>query len=439
MYIRILNYVLKFVCAFHLQCEYVDSIEFECKEGTFQVSLSAVMLQHALELPDSVQLPPCAVQHSSKTSFLIRNVSKLRTGFQWVVEQPFELSPVSGSLEPGGAQKVTVTFKPQKALVYQTEATCTFGDDNESIVCNSMPSMFSLAKYPYLQIISPGQEEDCGVLEFGRIAIGSSLEKHIEICNPSPVSNCVTSGILSLHKTKMPALMESVFQCDVQKGHVAPHSVLAVPVCFTPLTVDTTSVEYFSLTCPGALSKDLLKVTGSCIGPVVSLSSSVVDFGCVEEGGEATRVIHVINSSTVLAHYQFDMDPRGYGVFTVDQISGTIAANSSLTLHLRFRPHHSIAYHRRTACLILHREPLFLDLIGTCHSEQLKPAILCPRHLRVYRLNLLRGLTCYPPDILSAMLDEHKLQLDEKGGLVLQEVCVYECSHVCRFDPPIQV
>uniref|UniRef100_A0A3B1KIF3 CFAP65 fourth Ig-like domain-containing protein n=1 Tax=Astyanax mexicanus TaxID=7994 RepID=A0A3B1KIF3_ASTMX len=115
------------------------------------------------------------------------------------------------------------------------------------------------------------------------------------------------------------------------------------------------------------------------------------------------------------------MDPRGYGVFTVDQISGTIAANSSLTLHLRFRPHHSIAYHRRTACLILHREPLFLDLIGTCHSEQLKPAILCPRHLRVYRLNLLRGLTCYPPDILSAMLDEHKLQLDEKGGLVLQE------------------
>ncbi|KAG9271575.1 cilia- and flagella-associated protein 65 isoform X1 [Astyanax mexicanus] len=395
------------------KCEYVDSIEFECKEGTFQVSLSAVMLQHALELPDSVQLPPCAVQHSSKTSFLIRNVSKLRTGFQWVVEQPFELSPVSGSLEPGGAQKVTVTFKPQKALVYQTEATCTFGDDNES---NCTILIRGLSKYPYLQIISPGQEEDCGVLEFGRIAIGSSLEKHIEICNPSPVGSDFT-----LTRVQKAALMESVFQCDVQKGHVAPHSVLAVPVCFTPLTVDTTSVEYFSLTCPGALSKDLLKVTGSCIGPVVSLSSSVVDFGCVEEGGEATRVIHVINSSTVLAHYQFDMDPRGYGVFTVDQISGTIAANSSLTLHLRFRPHHSIAYHKRTACLILHREPLFLDLIGTYHSEQLKPAILCPRHLCVYRLNLLRGLTCYPPDILSAMLDEHKLQLDEKGGLVLQE------------------
>ena len=63
-----------------------------------------------------------------------------------------------------------------------------------------------------------------------------------------------------------------------------------------------------------------------------------------------------------------------------------------------------------------------MDLIGTCHSELLKPAILHPRHLHVYRLNLLRGLTCYPPDILSALLAEQKLQLDENGALVLQEV-----------------
>ncbi|XP_072541753.1 cilia- and flagella-associated protein 65 isoform X2 [Salminus brasiliensis] len=395
------------------KCEYVDNIEFECREGAFQVSLRAVLLHHALELPDSVQLPPCAVQHSSKTNFLIRNVSKLRTGFQWTAEPPFELSPLSGFLEPGEAHKVTVTFKPLEALVYQTNATCTFGDDRKS---NCTMLLRGLSKFPYLQIISPGQEEGCGLLEFGSVAIGTSLEKHFEIYNPSSVSTYFT-----LTRVQGTALMESVFQCDVHKGHVAPHSVLAVPICFTPLTVDNTSVDYLSLTCRGAISKDLLKVTGSCIGPLVSLSSSVVDFGCVEVGGEAIRIIHIINSSTVLAHYQFDMDPGSHSVFTLDKPSGTLAANSSLTLRLRFCPHHPIAYHKRPACLILHREPLFLDLIGTCHSEQLKPAILYPRHLRVYRLNLLRGLTCYPPDILSAMLDEHKLQMDENGALLLQE------------------
>uniref|UniRef100_A0A4W4GPK4 Uncharacterized protein n=1 Tax=Electrophorus electricus TaxID=8005 RepID=A0A4W4GPK4_ELEEL len=81
------------------------------------------------------------------------------------------------------------------------------------------------------------------------------------------------------------------------------------------------------------------------------------------------------------------------------------------------------------------KDPLFLDLIGTCHSEELKPTILHSRHLRVYRQNLLRGLTCYPPDILSAMLAEDKLQLDESGSLLLNEVCPYN-NEPRRFPTP---
>ncbi|MCJ8732733.1 hypothetical protein PDJAM_G00214590 [Pangasius djambal] len=395
------------------ECEHVDSIEFRCKEGTFLVKLCAVMLHHALELPDSVQLPSCAVQHSTKTSFLFRNTSKLQTCFQWVVEPPFELSPLSGVLEPGEQRRVSVTFKPQQALVYQTEASCTFGKEGEN-KCTML--LKGLSKYPHLQISPLGQEEGGALLEFGSVAIGSCLEKHFEIYNPSSV---LTSFFLT--RVIRPTLMESVFECDVKEGQVAPCSVLRVPVRFTPLTVDSTSVDYFRLSCPGGISTDVLKVTGSCIGPVVSLSSSVVDFGCVEEGEEAMRIIHIINSSTVLAHYQFDMDPSNHSVFTLDQPIGTLPAKGSLTLCLRFRPHHPIAYHKRAPCLILHREPLLLDLIGTCHSEQLKPDILQPRHLHVYRQNLLRGLTCYPPDILSAMLADHKLQLDENGALLFQK------------------
>lgn len=46
-----------------------------------------------------------------------------------------------------------------------------------------------LAKYPYLQIRSLGQEEGSRLLEFGSVAIGSCLEKHFEIYNPSSVSH----------------------------------------------------------------------------------------------------------------------------------------------------------------------------------------------------------------------------------------------------------
>lgn len=70
------------------------------------------------------------------------------------------------------------------------------------------------------------------------------------------------------------------------------------------------------------------------------------------------------------------------------------------------------------------QDPLFLDLIGTCHSDSIKPAILKPQHLTWYRTHLARGLTFYPPDILAAMLKEKKLERDKNGALMLPpEVC----------------
>lgn len=63
------------------------------------------------------------------------------------------------------------------------------------------------------------------------------------------------------------------------------------------------------------------------------------------------------------------------------------------------------------------QDPLFLDLIGTCHSDNTKPVILKPQHLTWYRTHLVRGLTLYPPDILGIMLKEKKLERDRNGAL----------------------
>ena len=62
---------------------------------------------------------------------------------------------------------------------------------------------------------------------------------------------------------------------------------------------------------------------------------------------------------------------------------------------------------------------MFLDVIGTCHSELQKPAVLRPKHLTTYRLHRRRGLTLYPPDQLSAMLQNRSLRLDHQGALCL--------------------
>ncbi|GAA6231328.1 coiled-coil domain-containing protein 108 [Lates japonicus] len=395
------------------RCEYEDSIEFQSKDGSFQVCLRATIPCYALEVPDSVLLPLCAVQHSSHTTFRLKNASKLQTCFQWVCAAPFQLSPEHGLLNPSQECHITVVFRPQEALVYQQQAYCRFGEEGDKAGSCCTVLLQALAKYPCLQLRDQAtkEEKEQGgpVLHFGSVAVGQSLQKHFDIFNPSPVT---ASFSLSRLSSGVP-LFGSEFSCDVTRGNVAPGESLQVTVTYSPAVVETVSVEYLSLKCRGALNETLLKLTGSCIGPKVSLSSSVVDFGCVEEGGAVIQTMELVNSSSVETIYQWDLDFSGHSVFSIQPASGTVRPHSHTTLKAVYRPTHPIAHHRRVACLILHRDPLFVDLIGTCHSELQQPAILKPEHLVLYKLHWSRRQK--PPDTVSAMLQDHNVHLDQQA------------------------
>ncbi|XP_056292370.1 cilia- and flagella-associated protein 65 [Pseudoliparis swirei] len=404
------------ICFRPLQrCEYEDSIEFQSKDGSFQVCLRAIIPCHALEVPDSVLLPLCAVQNSSSTNFLFKNVSKLQTCFQWKCTAPFQLSPEQGLLKPGQECHVTVVFRPQEALVYQQQANCCFGEagDEEESSCSVL--LQGLAKYPCLQLRNPGttdEKEQCGPeLHFGSVAVGQSLKKHFDIFNPSPVTGSFSLSPLS---SGVP-LMESEFVCDVTSGRVAPGGSLRALVTYTPAVVNSVSVEYLTLKCRGALNKNLLKLIGNCGGPNVSLSSSVLDFGCVEEGGVVVQTVELVNSAPVEAFYQWDLDCTGNSVFSIMPASGTVCPHSHTTVEAIYKPTQPIAHHRRVTCIILHREPLFLDLIGTCHSELKQPVILKPEHLVLYKLHWSRRQD--PSETLTAMQQENEVHLEQQGVL----------------------
>ncbi|XP_070832675.1 LOW QUALITY PROTEIN: cilia- and flagella-associated protein 65 [Chaetodon trifascialis] len=395
------------------RCEYKDSIEFQSKDGSFHVSLRAIIPCPALEVPDSVLLPLCAVQHCSQTTFLLRNVSKLQTCFQWECSAPFQLSPEQGALKPGQEYHITVVFRPQEALVHQQQAYCRFGEEEDKAQNCCTVLLQGLAKYPCLQLRNPGtrdeKEQHGPVLHFGSVAVGQSLQKHFDIFNPSPVTASFSLSLLSsgLH------LLGSEFSCNVIRGEVVAGGSLRATVTYTPAVVDTVSVEYLTLKCRGALSETLLKLTGNCVGPKVMLSSSVVDFGCVEEGSAVVQTVELVNSSPAVAIYQWDLDCSGHSVFSIQPASGAVGPHSHTTLKAVYRPTQPIAHHRRVACLILHRDPMFLELIGTCHSGLRQPAVLKPEHLVLYKLNWYRRQD--PQDPLSPIQQDHHAHLDQQG------------------------
>ncbi|XP_060944050.1 cilia- and flagella-associated protein 65 [Limanda limanda] len=366
--------------------EYEDSIGFQCKEGSVVVRLRAIIPRLALEVPDSVLLPVCAVQNSSHITFPVKNTSTIHTYFKWDCGAPFEFSPDHGQLKPGQECHISVVFRPQEALVHRQRVYCRFGEEEDKAESCCTVLLQGLGKYPYLQLRNPAakeeKEQEASVLQFGSLAVGQSLQKHLDIFNPSGVTSSFSLSRLS---GGVP-LLGSEFLCDVTGGEVAPGGSLRATVTFSPAVVDTVSIEYLSLKCRGALNEDHLKLTGSCIGPKLSLTASVLDFGCVDDGEACTQTVDLVNSSSVEGVYQWDLDCSGHSVFSIQPASGTVQPHSQTSLTAVYRPTQPIAHHRRVPCVVLHRDHLFLDLIGTCHSELQKPAILKPEHLVLYKL-----------------------------------------------------
>uniref|UniRef100_A0A8C6PTV1 Si:ch1073-349o24.2 n=1 Tax=Nothobranchius furzeri TaxID=105023 RepID=A0A8C6PTV1_NOTFU len=331
-------------------CEYEDSIEFQDKKERFCVYLHAIIPCHMLEVPGSVELPLCAVQHTSQTEFHIKNARNFQTFFEWDCAEPFHLSPERGLLQPEQECPIRVMFHPQEAQMHQQQACCRFGDEGEK--ANSVTVHL--------------QGEGAAEKELERSMKLSNLHVHFSL-SPLPAV----------------AMFTSAFYCDVTRGILPPGGSLRASVTYSPTVVDTVSVEYLSLKYNGSINNPQLTLKGKCIGPSVSLLPLVLDFGCVKERGSAVLTVKLINSSPAEAIYQWDID-SGNSVFSILPASGSVAPHSHIKLKAVYRPTQPIAYYRRVACLVLHTDPVFLDLIGTCHSELQRPQKLKPEHLVQY-------------------------------------------------------
>ncbi|NXQ21900.1 CFA65 protein, partial [Peucedramus taeniatus] len=397
--------------------DYEDNIIFMKAEGEFSVTLHAMLPRFCLSAPSAVQLPPCAVYNTTETVFPVSNLGDLVSIFAWETSSPFSMNPMWGTLNPGDECMVKVVFKPEVAGWHYATATCWFGGEVKQKI---IVLLKAIAKYPCLCVSVTGKkfegvqpEKFQDVLCFGSVPVGTTVEKSVEIFNMS-----VVDAPCRIERAKDPLLRDYVFSCDVSYDVVPARGKLVLCIRFRPQIVGEHSTDYFTITSAGYHLETVLKVVGSCRGPSVSLHQYSVDFDWINLGESLMRTLKISNTSDVPAYYQFDIDCKG-SVFSLDRPCGVLEGATTLTLKVIFRPAHPMNYHRRVACLVHHQEPLYVDFFGTCHSDTAKPIILQKRHLSWYRTNTVRGLTFYPPDILNEMLKNGKLQMDEKGALML--------------------
>ncbi|NXO99320.1 CFA65 protein, partial [Certhia brachydactyla] len=397
--------------------DYEDSIFFMKAEGEFSVTLHALLPRFCLSIPAAVQLPACAIHNATEVKFPVCNIGDLTSAFAWETPSPFVMIPDYGTLNPGAECMVKVIFQPKVAGVHGAAATCWFGGEVKQ---KRTIQLKALAKYPCLCVSVTGKKSEGvqprkfrDVLSFGSVPVGTTVEKSVEIFNMSVVdAPCI------IERAKDPLLRDYVFSCDVSHGVVPAKGKLVLRIRFQPQIVGEHSTDYFTITSAGYHLETVLKVVGSCKGPSVSLHQYSVNFDWISLGESLMQTLKISNTSDVPAYYQFDIDCKG-SVFSLDRPCGVLEGTTTLTLKVIFRPTRPMNYYRRVVCLVHHQEPIYVDFFGTCHSDTAKPPPLQERHLSWYRTNMVRGLTFYPPDILSAMLKDGKLHMDEKGALML--------------------
>ncbi|XP_023578883.1 cilia- and flagella-associated protein 65 isoform X2 [Octodon degus] len=400
-----------------LEEEYMDQLWFEKEEGMFSVDLRATLPYHKLVCPPYLQLPMCAIGDTVEAWFCLDNVGDLPTFFTWEFPSPFQICPTTGLLEPGLACRVRVTFQPLIAVIYEVQAMCWYGEGSRQ---KSSIRLQAVAKCAQLlvsirhkQAGDQDAEDSQKLLHFGSVAVGCTAERQIKLYNP-----CAVNASFKIEMATDMLTKDQAFSCSLSHGIVPPGEKKNVSVFFHPKTVGSRAIDYFFITPAGSASQTLLQVVGFSTGPAVSLQHYCINFSWVNFTESSEQTLWIENQSDCVAYFQFAIDCKE-SVFSIRPHFGTLVGKARMTLHCTFQPTHPIICFRRVACLIHHQDPLYLDLIGTCHSDSTKPTVLTPQHLSWYRTHLARGLTLYPPDILAAMLKERTLQQDRDGTLML--------------------
>eukprot|EP00118_Oscarella_pearsei_P004948 m.21985 g.21985 ORF g.21985 m.21985 type:complete len:1729 (+) comp28260_c0_seq1:44-5230(+) len=387
---------------------YEDAIKFETSDGKFDISVRAVLPKADLSVPETLKFGMCASGDTTEIEFQISNTSDVETTFMWDVSEPFDLEPRIGVLRPREACPVKASFRPQAASVYEERAVCTFEGSNHKGI-----NLKGIGKFPHLVVsVSSGKvTQGEVVVNFGQVAVETVAEKWLELKNTSPVN-----APFQIKLKQSPAnKIDSVFSCSHYQGCVAPQAVEKIKVFYKPHTPDVKSVDYFKVKASGGFGGTLVKCQGTAKGPHLRLSCTHLNFGNVASGTTVTRMMQIENKSDVAATFQFLVDSAS--VFRFDTHSGCVRPGGSLTVIIHFSPTHPITYCRQIACLVHNQEPLFIDLLGLCHTEQVRPASLEFKHLINYRQRKAAGLSHYPPELLNELLKAEKVSADDNGKM----------------------
>ena len=169
--------------------------------------------------------------------------------------------------------------------------------------------------------------------------------------------------------------------------------------------------DYFYITPAGFPSQCVVKCVGRSMAPEIRLSKNILSFKYADIGKEVIQYINISNDSNVKTFYQIVLD-SSESVFKVDKSCGILNGKEEKTIQVRFLPLQPIPYYKRVTILLHRQEPVFLDLLGSGFSNEVRPARLVEKDLVNFTDKIRSGLSMYPPEVQATMGASEKSKLN---------------------------
>ena len=405
--------------------QYDDFIEFKVAgAGAFQVKVSALLPFISLKMPPAVDFGYGAVNELMQKDFTFVNDGDVAVSYKWAVDLPFVFTPGEGSLEPGETGHVHAEFTPADATVNVVNAICALTDQSghalptESYNC----SVTAVGKYPYVRFSEPE-------IDFGEVMVGRSVEQTVKLMNQSPVG-------ASYEVARGETEHDHVFKCTgkgSQGGYLKQKSHEEFKVQFTPSMPGTFSSESFKAYTPGG-NVATVKITGTAIGPSVTLSQSTFQFGSVVAGKSVRRVLDIENHSDLPVHWQIDSECLG--TFALGADRGVLEPKfqgipGKAQVVVTFAPIEPANYHKRIIVALRDHRPLAFDVVGTGYDDKRRPAPMRQSHVEEYRAMCAAGLITpgQPPCRRERSLFPNEIDAVKASAMTAQE------TYMAMFEP----
>uniref|UniRef100_T1IIK9 Ig-like domain-containing protein n=1 Tax=Strigamia maritima TaxID=126957 RepID=T1IIK9_STRMM len=329
----------------------------------------------------------CGVSQTVEKTFSIKNNSRRDLDIVWHVNQPFSVEPTSTTIAVDKKFTIKAIFRPRKAAAYTCKAVCTPKNMKNIKHLYYTINFTAQGVYPYLSLVHE-KSMDCPneyEVDFGVVNVNTTSKKEIILVNPLPIKTAFTL-------TRSEHFLTSNFPFSFEElgGEIAPSGKCPLKALFSPVMPNTEVKDVWNINVNGGFSTKIILLSGKSSGPVVTLSSNIVNFDETERGNIVEKAIKLTNNSTVNTIFQFEIDSKE-SVFSLEPCIGQITKHSAAVVRIQFKPTYPITYYRRIACIVYMQNPIYLDLLGTAVSSEVQPERLQNWHLETFWDQIRKG------------------------------------------------